>query len=85
MARVLAMFGRVPLFFYLLHLPLAHGLGNAWAWVFYDSARVPAGTPLSMSVILGAWAAVVLILWPVCAYWKRLKDQRSDLKWMAYL
>jgi len=84
-ARGLAMFGRVPLFFYLLHLPLAHGLGNAWAWVFYGAARVPIGTPLSMPVILGAWAAVILILWPVCAYWKRLKDQRSDLKWLAYL
>ena len=85
LARWLSMFGRVPMFFYLLHLPLAHGLGNAWAWAMHSEARVPAGTPLSMAVIAMSWACVVVLLWPACAYWRRLKDERRDRKWLAYL
>ena len=81
----LAMLGRVPLFFYLLHLPLCHGLGNLWAWSMHGVGRVPAQTPLSMPVILGAWGLAILILWPACAAWRRLKDQRPDLRWLAYL
>jgi len=84
-ARWLSMFGRVPLFFYLLHLPLCHAIGNGWAWLMHGSARVPSDTPLSMGVILGAWALAVLILWPACRAWRELKDKRTDLKWLAYL
>ncbi len=84
-ARCLSMFGRVPLFFYLLHLPLAHGLGNAWAWLNYGTSSVPRDTDLSIPTILGAWAIVLLILWPACRAWKRLKERRTDLRWLAYL
>jgi uncharacterized membrane protein len=84
-ARWLSMFGRVPLFFYLLHLPLAHGLGNAWSWVMHGSVSIPRTTELSIGLILAGWGLVVLILWPACAAWRRLKERRTDLKWLAYL
>jgi uncharacterized membrane protein len=85
LSRWLSMFGRVPLFFYLLHLPLAHLLGNSWAWAMHGTARVPGDTPLSIPLILGAWIAVVVILWPACRAWRGLKQRRPDLKWLAYL
>ena len=84
-SRWLQMLGRVPLFFYILHLPLAHLLAGAWAWAVYDRSRVPEGTPLSMLTILAAWVAVVLILTPACRYWHGLKERRSDLWWIRYL
>ena len=82
---MLQTFGRVPMFFYLLHLPLAHLLGNGYAWMRYGAMRVPGTEPLSISFILMAWCVVLLLLWPVCVRWDALKRQRRDLRWLQYL
>ena len=37
--QLMAQFGRVPLFFYILHIPLIHGMAVAISWV-----RTPAAT-----------------------------------------
>lgn len=80
----LATLGRVPLFFYLVHLPFAHLAGNGFALLVHGGLRIPAGTPLSLPLILGAWVAVTAALTPVCVYWDRLKRRRKDLAWLAY-
>ena len=71
--------------FYLLHLPLAHAVGNALAWLAHGQPRVPASEPVRIWVILGAWAAVVAVLVPVCTRWDSLKRRRRDLWWLRYL
>jgi uncharacterized membrane protein len=85
LSTVLQTFGRVPMFFYLLHLPLAHLLGNLYAWLRYDTSRVPGTEPLSILTILLAWCVVVLLLWPICTRWDALKRKRRDLRWLRYL
>jgi uncharacterized membrane protein len=85
LGRWLATLGQAPLFFYLLHLPVSHGLANAWAWWAHGQGRVPAEAPLSMGTILGAWLLVLIILWLPVRSWARLKQQRKDLKWLSYL
>lgn len=83
--RWLQMLGRVPMFFYLLHLPLAHAAGNALAWAWFGQARIPPSEPVRLWLVLLAWAAVVAALTPLCAAWGRLKRRRRDLWWLAYL
>ncbi len=84
-AQMLQTFGRVPMFFYLVHLPMAHLLGNGYAWVVYGSSRVPSTEPLSIATILISWLGLVFLLWPVCVRWDALKRARRDLKWLRYL
>ena len=83
--ETIARMGRVPMMFYLLHLPLAHAVGNALAWLVHGQPRVPASEPVRIWVILGAWAAVVAVLVPVCTRWDSLKRRRRDLWWLRYL
>lgn len=83
--RVLKVFGRVPMFFYLLHLPLAHLVGNGFAWVVFGSSRVPATEAVSLPTIVTGWAVVVCILWPICTRWDQFKQSRRDLWWLRYL
>ena len=71
--------------FYLLHLPLAHMVGNGYAWLRYGEMRVPGSEAVSVPVILGAWVVVVALLSPVCMRWDSLKRRRRDLRWLSYL
>jgi len=84
-SSVIQTFGRVPMFFYLIHLPFAHLVGNAYAWLSHGTARVPGTEMLSIATILIAWFVVVLLLWPVCTRWDAFKRSRRDLKWLRYL
>ena len=84
-ARFVERLGRVPMMFYLLHLPLAHMVGNGYAWLRYGEMRVPASEAVSLPVILGAWVVVVALLAPVCLRWDSLKRRRRDLRWLSYL
>jgi len=82
--RVLNTFGRVPMFFYLIHLPIAHVLGNVYAWTVYGQFRVPSTVPVSTALILGAWIVLVAACWPLCRYWEALKQRRRDWGWLRY-
>jgi uncharacterized membrane protein len=59
--KPLEVFGRAPLFFYLLHL-----------WVFgLVSFAFPNGT--SFAVMYGVWAAALVAMYPACAWYARFK------------
>ena len=74
-SRFFITFGRVPLFYYVLHLLLIRALGML---------LVPPGGGYSLPVVYLVWLAVVAALYPVCALFKRLKQHRQDW-WLSYL
>ena len=86
-------FGRVPLFYYLLHLPLIHGLavivfylryGRA-DWLYGSSpADWPDGLGYGLPGVYLAWLCVILVLYPVCRWFAELKRRRRDA-WLSYL
>lgn len=84
-AAPLRTFGRVPLFFYLVHLPLAHLGGMLYALARFGETRVPADTPLSLPLIFGAWLVLLCLLYPACWAWGRLKQARRGWWWLRYL
>ncbi len=71
--RVLSVYGRAPLFFYLAHLYLLHGLGLAYAWLTLGQANW-AGDPIPRGAAPGAplwlvyavWLVAVALLYPAC-------------------
>ncbi|HEY6641332.1 DUF1624 domain-containing protein [Povalibacter sp.] len=90
---VLRTFGRVPLFFYVLHIPMAHLLAAAVAWLcgfdarallFYDLFRQPPGWGFGLPMIYAVWVLVLALGYPLCLWFCRLKERRNDW-WLSYL
>jgi uncharacterized membrane protein len=96
--RPALVFGRVPLFYFVLHLALLHLVAmvvcllryGAVHWVFEspNPAQYPFNAPpgwgFSLTGIYLAWALVVVALYPVCAWFAALKQRRNDA-WLSYL
>jgi uncharacterized membrane protein len=90
--------GRVPLFYFLIHLPLIHALAVVACLVRYGSAHwmfesptldrypftAPPGWGFSLPVVYLFWILVVVALYPLCVWFARVKRQRSDA-WLSYL
>jgi uncharacterized membrane protein len=91
--RAMLVFGRVPLFYYLLHLPFAHLMGGllylAWygpvvlSWDTGPAATPPA--PFGLHVVYACTLLLVLLLYPLCRWFGDLKRRRRDLGWLSYL
>jgi uncharacterized membrane protein len=88
-------FGRVPLFFYLLQWPTAHliavfvhfAAGKPWRWMFGSLIGVsgpPPGVGFNLWVVYACWIAGVLLLYPLCKWFARVKSRRRDW-WLSYL
>jgi uncharacterized membrane protein len=95
LGRSLVIFGRVPLFFYVLHLYLIHLLAVAAALAFEQPAGwllhgafwtspTPPGYGHGLPVVYGAWALAVLILYFPCRWFASLKARRREV-WLSYL
>lgn len=93
-ARAIATFGRVPLFFYVLHLFVIHGLAVGVALVRYQRADwligrawlfgsgSPDGYGYDLLGVYLIWAGVVLALYPICRWFagfKRLNTNATNL------
>ncbi len=85
-----SIFGRVPLFYYVLHLFLIHAIAIALAWPSLGSEAVAhpffvqGGLGYSLPVVYGIWTAVVAILYPPCRWFAGVKS-RSDAAWLSFL
>lgn len=81
----LRLFGRVPMFFYLLHLPLLHGLAVGVAWLFgFTSQRAPNHVGFGLLAVYTAWLASLLLLYPLCHKFAAFK-RRHHAPWLSYL
>jgi uncharacterized membrane protein len=92
-ARFLIVFGRVPLFYYVLHIFVIHAAALAVGVIagFAPAAflrpifftPVP-GWGYGLPAVYAIWAAIVLALYPVCRWYAGLKARRHDA-WLSYL
>ena len=91
-ARFLTTIGRVPLFYYVVHLYLIHAAALAVATLagFPPSAFLtvwlnrPDGWGYSLAVVYLVWIGVVLALYPVCRWFAGVKARRREA-WLSYL
>ena len=96
-ARTVATFGRVPMFFYLLHIPLVHvaacvvsllreGQVNPWLFGNHPMAPppVPDGYRWSLALLYLVWALCVFALWFPCRWYARVRAT-SRSRWLSYL
>lgn len=91
--KPLVVFGRVPMFFYLLHLPLLHGMAVVAArfqngradWLYgVTPARPPDGAGFGLLGTYTAWLIGVVLLFFACRWFADIKRRRRDA-WLSYL
>lgn len=93
--RLLAVYGQVPLFYYLLHWYVVHltlfavlfiqGF-NTHDFVFgFRFGRPEAVSGLSLGGIYLVWAGVVCALYPVCLWYSHYKQANRSRRWVSYL
>ena len=93
-ASWLEVYGRVPMFFYVTHIFVAHAAGVALALgqggrlmritAVTDPGAIPAWYGVGLPGVYVAWALVVLLLYFPCRAFARMKESRSDW-WLRYL
>jgi hypothetical protein len=97
-ANFFSTFGRVPFFYYILHLYLIHSMavvaahltGFGWesmvsqtAWVVEIPKLKGYGFSLFTTYLI--WILVIALLYPVCKKFDLYKQNHKDKWWLSYL
>jgi hypothetical protein len=86
-------FGRVPLFYYLLHIPVIHLLAVLAANATGVNTDFMIGSypffwqgewGYSLPVVYFVWIVVITGLYPVCSWYYNIKRKKKS-KWLSYL
>ena len=98
LAQRLETFGRVPLFYYILHIPLIHlaaiavsliRTGAISPWLFanhpVNPGPQPAGYMWGLPLLYLVWAIVVVILYFPCRWYAALKARNKGTRLGTYL
>ena len=96
--RIISVYGRVPMFYYILHIYLVHLLAMiastlftnfGWQnWIllqpiwFSENLK---GSGYSLSVVYLVWIGIVLALYPLCKRYDQYKQTRKHKWWLSYL
>jgi uncharacterized membrane protein len=97
--RPFIVFGRVPLFFYIVHIFLIHAIALFISYLRYggpgglfvgplfrDDARplYPPDYGFGLAGVYAVWLIVVIALYPVCRWFAEVKQRRRG-GWLSYL
>jgi uncharacterized membrane protein len=97
-AKKITVLGRVPMFYYLLHIFLIHSFaliaavmsGYKWSDMVLTTMiqRSPdlKGYGFNLLTVYLVWIGLIFILYPICKWFDRYKrDHRSGQWWLSYL
>jgi uncharacterized membrane protein len=92
-SSILLVFGRVPMFFYILHLYVIHTLAivmamlthQPWSFLFHGGFFAePDDYGHGLPFVYLMWLLVIVILYFPCRWFAALKERRRDW-WLSYL
>jgi len=94
----IAVFGRVPMFYYIVHLFLIHLFAVAGAALSgyhasdmilttrLNSSPELNGYGFNLATVYAVWAVLIVILYPICRWFDRYKRKYQGQKWwLSYL
>ncbi|HEX7937819.1 MAG TPA: hypothetical protein VF483_02440, partial [Gemmatimonadaceae bacterium] len=92
--RTMEMFGRVPMWYYLMHILVIHTTalvingvlghwGNEW-WRTAPFTQVPKDARWSLGLLYLAWALCLVVLYPICR-WYESRKRNNPQAWMRYI
>lgn len=96
--RPVSVYGKVPLFYFLVHVPLIHLLAAIACYARFGQAygmfetpsvsqfpvAFPVGWGFSLPVVYLAWIGVVVSLYPLCSWYAKVKMRRAS-PWLSYI
>jgi len=95
LTHILMVFGRVPMFYYLLHIYLLNILSLAASIAFHqpiwhgtviaDFSQRPPGYGHGLPFIYAMWLVAVTILYLPCRWFMELRSRHRDWTWLSYL
>jgi uncharacterized membrane protein len=93
--EVVSVFGKVPLFYFVVHLYIIHlaelamvslqGVKVANEKFGFNFNRPKSGSGLELWGIYLAWICLVVMMYPLCKWYGRYKANNRDKKWLRYL
>jgi uncharacterized membrane protein len=90
-------FGRVPFFFYILHLYVIHALamlllvyeGREASEYVFSISNLTSGRlsdfGLNLLGVYAVWVFVVALLYPLCKWYQRVRENNPSKWWLSYL
>jgi hypothetical protein len=90
-------FGRVPLFYYFLHILIIHltailGLlivGGNYNEMILNNQIIESGRlatyGYSLWIVYLIWFCIILLLYPLCKWYMKYKDNNRNKWWLSYL
>jgi uncharacterized membrane protein len=97
LAKPILVFGWVPFFYYIVHLYVIHALamlllmyqGHDWHEYILSARGITSGALRNFGVSLGAvyaiWIAIVILLYPVCQWYQKVRKNNPSKWWLSYL
>jgi uncharacterized membrane protein len=95
LSRILLVYGRVPLFYYVLHLYLIHILAILVSLAFHQpvwhgsviahEVQRPVGYGHGLPFIYAVWILAVTILYLPCRWFMGVRSRHRDWNWLSYL
>jgi len=92
LAKLFYIFGRVPLFVYMIHLPVAHLVAIVFSLIMYQKAfwwfGNPAGFPSNytpnLMITYAVWLILIVLFIPLVIWFAGVK-RRSKKWWLSYI
>ena len=87
-------FGRVPFFYYILHLYvirifamiMAEFTGYGWQIMVQNTFDIELhGFGFSLPVVYLIWIGIVMLLYPICRWFDTYKRNHKENWWLSYL
>ena len=95
LTEYVCVYGKVPLFYYLIHWYIIHLL--VFIMIFlqgfkrtdmvfgFNYGRPKTGSGIELWAIYIVWIAIVAVMYPLCKWYGRYKENHKEKKWLRYL
>ena len=97
LAKNIKVIGRVPMFYYLVHIYLIHlaamiatnFCGHKWSdmvlntWISFEPKLT--GYGFSLGTVYAVWALLIIILYFLCKWYDKYKLDHKEKWWLSYL
>ncbi|WP_332369465.1 hypothetical protein [Spirosoma telluris] len=93
--RWLTVYGKVPMFYYILHWYLVHismlvmSFLQGYTWADIPSGPLnfgrPEGAGISLGGVYAVWLGLVILLYPACKWYGQYKAEHPEIGWLRYI
>ena len=97
-SKFISVYGRVPMFYYLLHIFIIHistliaaelFTNFSWrVWILKEPlwfTQTLKGYGFSLGIVYLVWLAIVIGVYPLCKWYDRYKQNHKEKWWLSYL